>query len=110
MDTLMEVFMGRASLPKRSRRQPRVGGDFEQLAIQIDTLLAIDAAALREKWAALFGADPPPHLGSVMMVRAIAYRLQERALGAVKPGTQPILDRVCEGGTAAVAGEISKQS
>ena len=31
-------------------------------------------------------------------------------MGAVKPGTQRILDRVCEGGTAAVAGEISKQS
>ena len=30
------------------------------------------------------------------MVRAIAYRLQERAFGGLKPSTQKILDRVCD--------------
>jgi len=31
------------------------------------------------------------------MIRAIAYRLQERRFGEFKPSTQRLLDRVCEG-------------
>ena len=31
------------------------------------------------------------------MVRAIAYRLQEQRYGGLKPSTQRLLDRVCEG-------------
>jgi Protein of unknown function (DUF2924) len=30
------------------------------------------------------------------MVRAIAYRLQERRFGGLKPSTQRLLDRACE--------------
>ena len=33
------------------------------------------------------------------MVRAIAYRLQEQRCGGLKPSTQRLLDRVCEGRT-----------
>ncbi|WP_370655466.1 DUF2924 domain-containing protein [Candidatus Binatus sp.] len=89
--------MGHTSLPNRSGRPPTVGNGSEQLAQEISGLLALDLPAIRKKWMALFGAHSPPHLGRVMMIRAIAYRLQERALGGLKPSTKRILDRVCDG-------------
>jgi hypothetical protein len=45
----------------------------------------------------VLGGEPPPSLGRRMMMQAIAYRLQERAFGGLKPSTLRILDRVAEG-------------
>jgi hypothetical protein len=81
-----------------------LGNGAKELAQEITRLLTLDVAALRQKWTALFGASPSPRLGRVLMVRAIAYRLQARAFGVLKPSTQKILDRVCDGG-----GEIAQQ-
>ena len=89
--------MGRRTFQERRKRPPSVGGGSEQLAEEITRLLALDVPALRQKWTKLFGAAPSPPLGRVLMVRAIAYRLQERAFGGLKPSTQRILDRACAG-------------
>jgi hypothetical protein len=89
--------MGRTSSPERRKRPPGVGNGSEELAQEITRLLALNVAALRQKWAVLLGADPSPHLGRVIMVRAIAYQLQERSFGGLKPSTQRILDRVFDG-------------
>lgn len=104
MNLKAEVLMKRTCLPNRSRKPLSAGGGPEQLAKEIARLLALDVAALRQKWTALFGASPSPRLGRVLMVRAIAYRMQERALGSLKPSTQKILDRVCD-----TLGEIAQQ-
>jgi hypothetical protein len=58
---------------------------------------ALDAASLHQKWKALCGAEPSPRLGRLFMVRAIAYRLQERRFGGLKRSVERLLDRVCEG-------------
>jgi hypothetical protein len=89
--------MGRASSPKRSRRLLSVGCGSEELAQEIARLLALDVPALRKEWTRLLGAKPSPQLGRVLMVRVIAYRLQERAFGGLRPSAQRILDRVCDG-------------
>jgi len=52
--------------------------------------------ALRQRWAALFGDDPSPNLGRALLIRAIAYRLQEKALAGLKPSTQRLLDRIAD--------------
>src|SRR5713101_7629273 len=93
--------MGRRTSPERRKRPPSIGGGSEQLAEEITRLLALDVPALRQKWTALLGAKPSPHLGRVLMVRAIAYRLQEKAFSGLKPSAQRILDRVCDGPEAA---------
>ena len=80
----------------RGRKSTRVRGGSEELAHEIRQLPTIELTALRRKWAALFGFDPSPRLGRVFMVRAIAYRLQERALGGLKPSAQRILARVSD--------------
>jgi hypothetical protein len=89
--------MGRTTSPERRKRALGIGGGSEQLAEEITRLVALDLPALRQKWTKLLGAAPSPHLGRVLMVRAIAYRLQEKAFGGLKPSTQKILDRVCDG-------------
>ena len=81
----------------RGRKSPRVRGGSEELAHEIRQLPTIALTALRRKWTAVFGFDPSPRLGRVLMVRAIAYRLQERAFGGLKPSAQRILDRVSDG-------------
>lgn len=100
--------MEQTSLPNRSGRPPTVVNGSEKLAQEIAHLPTLDLPAVRKKWTALFGAHPPPHLGRVMMVRAIAYRLQERALSALKPATLRILDRVCDGRAEIALGQTAK--
>jgi hypothetical protein len=60
-------------------------------------------------WMALFGADPSPRLGRSLMVRALAYRLQEKTLGGLKPATQRLLDRVGDGRGEVALERIPKQ-
>jgi hypothetical protein len=86
----------RASSRDQSTMRRRVGGS-KDLAQEVENLSALDAAALRQRWAKLFGAQPSSRIGRTLMVQAIAYRLQERALGGLKSSTQRILDRVCDG-------------
>jgi hypothetical protein len=89
--------MERTRSTDRGRKSARVRGGSEELALEIRQLPTIELTALRRKWAALFGFDPSPRLGRVLMVRAIAYKLQERAFGGLKPSAQRILDRVSDG-------------
>jgi hypothetical protein len=61
---------------------------------EIERIQSLDVSAIRERWKELFGSAPSPLLGAVFMTRAIAYRIQERVLGGLKPSTQRILDRL----------------
>jgi hypothetical protein len=72
----------------------------EDLVREIERIKSLDVPALRERWKALFGSAPSPLLSPVFMSRAIAYRIQERVLGGLKPSTERILDRLGgDGGT-----------
>jgi hypothetical protein len=48
----------------------------------------------------LFGADPPPKLRSSLPIQAIAYRLQEQALGGLKPATVGSVERIADDAAA----------
>jgi Protein of unknown function (DUF2924) len=87
---------GQSVSSKRSRKCPTVGGDLEDLAREITRLPALDVPALRQRWATLFGADPSSNLGRALLIRAIAYRLQEGTLSGLKLSTQRILDRIVD--------------
>jgi len=79
---------------------PRSGGD--DLAREIASLSALDPTALKQLWATLCGAAPPPGLNRPLLIRALAYRLQERALGALKPATRRLLLQFSDEAEAAV--------
>jgi len=40
---------------------------------------------LRQQWRALYKTDPSPHLSRELLLRAVAYRMQEMALGGLRP-------------------------
>jgi hypothetical protein len=74
----------------------RSSGSSQNLEQEVSDLLTLDIVGLRGKWSALFVADPPSRLGRTLLIGAIAYRLQEKALGGLKPSAQRALDRVCD--------------
>jgi len=43
-----------------------------------------------------------PHFGRSVLINALSYRIQEKALGGLKPSTQRLLDRIAEGGSNAL--------
>jgi hypothetical protein len=100
----MEVAMTQSISSNRKTAQQSSRAAAEDLAEEIATLNPLEPAALLQKWKALFGTDPSPLLARIFMVRAIAYRLQERRFGGLKPSTQRLLDRVCEG-----RGDVSRK-
>jgi hypothetical protein len=48
----------------------------------------LELGELRAHWRALYKADASPHLSRELLVRAVAYRMQELALGGLRPGRQ----------------------
>jgi hypothetical protein len=88
--------MMRAASRNRARKRAPVGCSSDDLAQDVASLGALATTALRQRWKALFGTDPSPHLGRSVLVRAISYRIQETALGGLKPATQRLLDRIAE--------------
>jgi len=48
----------------------------------------LDLGELRQQWRALYKSEASPHLSRELLVRAVAYRMQEIAVGGLRPGQQ----------------------
>jgi len=62
--------------PKISRKTstlPNVGSASEELVPEIQRVLTLDLAQLRQRWTVFFAGSPASRLGRVLMIRAIAY-------------------------------------
>jgi hypothetical protein len=53
-----------------------------------------DTAQLREKWAALYGLPPTPRISRELLIRGVAYRIQEDAYGGISKLTRNQLERL----------------
>jgi len=51
---------------------------------------------MQERWRTLYQTAPPARISSSLLLKAIAYRLQEHALGGLKSSTRRLLERVAE--------------
>jgi hypothetical protein len=71
--------------------------DPEQLQRELATLSALSVKQLKDRWRSLYGSEPPRRISRELLTRALAYRLQERALGGLKPSTRRLLDRLGKG-------------
>jgi hypothetical protein len=64
-------------------------------AEDLGTALVGLARASRDRlagdWAEYFGAMPPPRTSRSLMLRAVAYKMQERALGGLSAATRRLL-------------------
>jgi hypothetical protein len=54
----------------------------------LSRLPELDLGELRRHWRALYKAEASPHLSRELLLRAVAYRLQEMALGGLRPEPQ----------------------
>ena len=54
----------------------------------------LDIHELREEWRRLYKADVSPHLSRELVIRAVAYRMQEVALGGLRLGPQRQLRQI----------------
>lgn len=66
------------------------------LSREIAALGDLPVDALKAAWRSHYGAAPPKRVGRDLLIRAVAYRLQERALGGLKPVTKRRLKRLSE--------------
>jgi hypothetical protein len=46
----------------------------------------LDLGGVRQQWRTLYKAEASLHLSRELLVRAVAYRMQEVALGGLRPG------------------------
>jgi Protein of unknown function (DUF2924) len=80
------------------------------LACEIAALPDATSADLKERWRALYRSEPPRRISRDLLVRALAYRIQEKALGALKPSTCRLLTKVAADASARRPIEVTPES
>ena len=65
-------------------KRPMTSAELER---EIDALADLPRPALVERWQALYRADPPKGISRPLLVRAIAYEIQAKRYGGLKPAT-----------------------
>jgi hypothetical protein len=66
-------------------------GTGEDLSVALGRLEQSSRYHLAELWASYFGKAPPPRTSWALMIRAVAYKLQEQALGGLSATTRRLL-------------------
>jgi len=64
------------------QRFPEAEGD---LSHEIAGLFELTLDELKERWRSIYNSTPPGRSSKKLLVSAIAYRMQEQALGGLKP-------------------------
>jgi hypothetical protein len=75
-------------------------GGHKDLTAALDALSELDPQELNARWKGSYGSEPPDRLRRPLMIQALAYRLQEQALGGLKPATRRLLHSVAGGADA----------
>jgi len=71
-------------------RQPKASKE------ALSRLPKLDIHELREEWRVLYKTDASLHLSRELLVRAVAYRMQEIALGGLRPEPQRQLRQIAQ--------------
>ncbi len=78
----------------------KVSSTTSALAHEIAALRQATPADLKERWRALYGTEPPRRISRDLLIRALAYRIQEQALGGLKPSTRRLLTKIAADASA----------
>ena len=62
----------------------------------LSRLLTLDIGELRQQWRGLYKTQAPRHFSHELLVRAVAYRIQELARGGLRPEPQRQLRRIAQ--------------
>lgn len=77
------------------------------LADELTALATMSPAKLRSEWRRVYRASPPP-LTPELLLRGIAYRLQERVYGGIPPKTVKAIRRLAEQAERTAADPVAK--
>ena len=66
----------------------------EKLGSEITGLQSLEVEQLKSRWRKLYGSPAPARFSRDLLVRAIAYRIQERALGGLSTATRRLFERI----------------
>jgi hypothetical protein len=55
---------------------------------EVRALEQLDTKALQQRWRELYRTEPPPKIQSRLLRLAVAYRIQEKAFGGLKPAAK----------------------
>jgi hypothetical protein len=67
--------------------------DIEGLSAEIENLRTCGPEELDQTWRDLVGSDRPRRVCGDLLIKALGYRLQEKAIGGLKPSTRRLLER-----------------
>jgi hypothetical protein len=70
------------------------------LVREIEELQEATSANLKERWRALYRSEPPRRISRDLLIRALAYRIQEKVLGGLTPSTRRLLTKVAADASA----------
>jgi hypothetical protein len=62
----------------------------------LSRLLTLDIGELRQQWRGLYKTQAPRHFSRELLVRAVAFRMQELARGGLRPEPQRQLRRIAQ--------------
>jgi hypothetical protein len=62
----------------------------------LSRLPTLDIGELRQQWRGLYKTQPPANLSRELLLRAVAYRMQEVALGGLRPPRQRQLRQMAQ--------------
>jgi hypothetical protein len=83
-------------MARSGQRSSNIAGDPAALMDQIAELSKLSAKAMKDRWRILFGDHPVPRVGRSLMIMAMAYRLQEKVYGGLKPSAERMLGRIID--------------
>lgn len=64
----------------------------ESTSLEIAALSDLSVSELKDRWRSIYDSEPPPRSSRRLLVSAIAYRIQERAFGGLKPSVRRLLE------------------
>jgi hypothetical protein len=91
-----EVHRGTGE-PPRPAPLASISGSGGDIGARITALDALTIADLQIEWRRLYRAMPPTRLSRDLLVRGVAYKLQEQTHGGLSPGIQRRLRSLVEG-------------
>jgi hypothetical protein len=68
--------------------------ELDKLSAEIEGLRTLTPDELEQRWRGLFGRERPRRIYGALLIGALAYRLQENALGGLKPATRRLLRQI----------------
>ena len=72
------------------------GAETRQISGEIAALFDLSVSELKDRWRSVYGSEPPARSSKKLLVSAIAYRMQERAFGGLKPSVRRLLERMTD--------------